>query len=336
MSETMGDFYDHPTKSVIREQWCKPLIQHIYNKLGYKLIYLGLPGIKSLDILSWIKYLEKVIAFDCGDYSDPPNPEKAKKNIETLNENLRKLERGGKLKNFSLYQGFIEKVVLKGLDEKGSKFSQNDFVTIYHLDFCNSLTVPLVIVDKIGNSSKHYKTEVISKLLEYERDFALTNENKKFVMFLTVNSIFWETEAKKLLGQIDSDIYRKYIKSVSILDKKEKEIRLLKLYGFYVLKNHFCDRHFIPDFLTPIYYQGTGNNWLVCFTIIGTYHKNPSGSAPCFQDIQKLLDSGFLYADNKKIIPLSSKQLKEIDSEANPIELFCKTATYNSHWNKRK
>ncbi|MFH1607215.1 MAG: hypothetical protein ABIC91_07735 [Nanoarchaeota archaeon] len=332
----MGDFYDHPTKTIIREQWCKPLLKHIHENLGHKLVYLGLPGINSLDIHSWIDYLEKVVAFDCGDYNDPPDVEKAKKNIEILNENLRQLERKGQLKNFSLYQGFIEKVVLKGLDEKGNKFAQNDFVTVYHLDFCNSLTVPLVIVDPKGNSSKHYKTEVISKLLEYERDFALENENKKFVMFLTINSLFWETEAEKLLGQIDSDTYKDYMASISKLDKKEKELRLLKLYAFYVLRNHFCDRHFIPDFLTPVYYKGIGDNWLICFTIIGTYHKNPSGSAPYYQDIKKLLKTSFLFADKKQIKLLKNKNLTEIDSELNPLLLFTKTTTYQTHWKRRK
>mgnify|MGYP001618292832 CR=1 FL=1 len=334
----MPEFHDHPTKRIIREQWCKPLLAHISEKLGKKLIYLGLPGIKILDILAWKEYLDKVIAFDCGDYSNPPDPKKSKESLDELDENLRKLERSGILKNYSLYCGYIEKVVLKGLDENGNRFNLEnieDFVTVYHLDFCNSLTVPFVVVDEKGNTSKHYKAEVIAKLLEHERDFSSENESKKFVMFLTVHSQFWENEVEKSLDQENSEKYEKYLGDISKLKVEDKKIRLLKLYTFYVLKNHFCTRQFIPDFLTPIYYEGTGGNWLVCFTIIGTYNKMPSGSAHFYQDIEKLLNSKFLLADKNSIIPLKNTDLEEIDTEADPVKLFCNSETYNRHWSKR-
>jgi hypothetical protein len=331
----MTEFHDHPTKRTIREQWCKPLLEHINKELGYKLIYLGLPGIKILDILAWQEYLDKVIAFDCGDYNDPPDPVISKSNLDELDENLRTLERKEILTNYSLYRGYIEKVVLRGLDENGNRFNQTDFVTVYHLDFCNSLTSPFKIFDDKGNISEHYKTEVITKLLEYERDASGKNENKKFVMFLTVHSHFFEKEAERLFDQEDSKIYKKYRVKVSKLGEQDKKIRLLKLYTFHVLKNHFCSRQFIPDFLSPIYYEGTGNHWLICFTVIGTYEKTASGSAIFNQDIAKLLYSKFLIADKDSIKPLENDNFEETNTEADPVKLFGNSETYNRHWSKR-
>jgi hypothetical protein len=330
----MSEFHDHSTKQTIREQWCKPLLEHINKTLGYKLIYLGLPGIKILDILSWQQYLDKVIAFDCGDYNNPPDPVVSKKNMDELNENLRKLEREKIISTYSIYQGYMEQVVLKGLDDKGNKFSQADFITVYNLDFCNPLTVPHIIIDEKGNSSSHYKTEVITKLLEQERDLS-NNDNKKFIMFLTVHSQFWENEAEKLFKREKSSSYAQYMKDVSKLTEDEKNVRLLKLYAFHVLKNHFCERQFIPDFLTPIYYEGTGKKWLVCFTIIGTYHKTSSGCAFFNQNINKLLKTKFLIANSTNIKQLKISQLDEDDTEINPVKLFTQSATYKYHWTKK-
>jgi hypothetical protein len=155
----MGNFHNHPTKEVIRTQWCKPILKYIKEFLGYKLVYLGLPGIEAYDIISWLEYLDRVIAFECGDYQ-ASDIEKAKENINKLNEILSSFERKGLLQTYSLYNGYIEKVILKGRDDSGDIFSLDDIVTVYNLDFCNSLTVPMTIVDDKGNMSKHYKSEV--------------------------------------------------------------------------------------------------------------------------------------------------------------------------------
>ena len=169
----MGDFKDHPIKKVIREQWCKPLIKHISEKLGYKLTYLGLPGIEAIDVLTWIEYLNKVIAFDIGDYSETYDSSKAKQNILVLNNKLSDLERKGLLENYSLYHGYIEEIVLKGMDRNRVSFNQSDIVTIYNLDFCNSLTVPLKLTDPYtGEVSEYYKTEVLRRLVELQRELS--------------------------------------------------------------------------------------------------------------------------------------------------------------------
>lgn len=44
----MGEFKNHQIKITIREQWCKPIIKHLRENLGYKLVYFGLPGLNWL------------------------------------------------------------------------------------------------------------------------------------------------------------------------------------------------------------------------------------------------------------------------------------------------
>jgi hypothetical protein len=333
----MGNFIDHPVKGTIREQWCKPLLTYLHKYLGYKLVYLGLPGIDALDIISWISVLDKIIAFECGDYSGKDDKLIIQNNMAKLNEKLSAFERRGALKTYSLYQGFIEEIVLRGTDKKGIVFSQKDVVSIYNLDFCNSLTVPHEIFDAKGNISKHYKIEVIRKLLEIERDLSSNNNSKKFIMFLTVNSMFWKNQVEGLKGQHDSVTFNKYLASYSKLRNDEMTSRLLKLYTFYVLKSHFSDCQFTPDFLPPIYYKGIGNNQLMmCFTVLGTFCKNPSASAPFTQLIEEILANKLLSADENRICEIESKNIIEKSAGIDPVSLFQKTSTFQKIWDKKR
>jgi len=316
--------FTHSTKKIIRENWCKILLKDINEAFGFKLVYLGLPGIEALDILSWIDYLDKIIAFQCRNYPEASNQSQPRTEVEKLDEKLRELERKGKIKSYSLYDGWIEEVVLRGRDTDGNSFSQGDVVTVYNLDFCNPLTVPLKIPDDQGNVTKYYKLDAICKLLEIQRDLEQIKGSKKFIMFLTVHSMFWKDEAEKLLKNMESESLKKYMKKImdSRLEDSEKNIRLLKLYVFYTLKNHFCNRNFIPEFLPPIYYKGGGGHWLIHFTILGTYHTDPSASAPFFQNSNKFMISKFLLANEKNIILMKSHSIRELNLSSDPLKLF--------------
>ncbi len=330
----MGDFQDHPIKIVIREQWCKPILRYIHQTLGYKMVYLGLPGINALDIKSWIEFIDKVIAFEIGDYTKK-DPKIAESNIGKLNEILENYERKGFLKTFSLYNGYIEKVVLKGKDENGDVFNQQDVVTIYNLDFCNSLTAPITITDDKGHISKHYKTEVLCKLLEIQRDLDVDGRKKKFIMFVTVHSKFWEEEVDVI--KIDNDpLFKLYIDSLKKMEKEEKNVRLLKAYFCKICKEHFSSRKIIPDFLPPIYYKGIGkNNKLLCFTIVGTFHGNPASTACSSQDISSFLKSTFLTADDKRIFNYKTVNITESENATDSIELLKRVDTFKKIWETR-
>lgn len=330
----MGEFKDTIRKDVIRKQWCMPLIRFINEKLNYKLIYLGLPGPQALDLLEWIEYIDQVIAFQCREYPNPSSVDQPRKRVLELEAKLRDFEREGKLTTFSLYDGYIEEVVLKGKDINGNVFGQNDVVTIYNLDFCNGITVPLEVYDDEGNLQKYYKSEAIKRLLEIQRDVSSRIRSKKFVVFLTIHSLFWEEEAKNFIDQAESEPIKDYISRISYLRGGPKWIRLLKAYIFDVIKDYFCNCQFTPEFLPVIYYRGAGkerSNWLLLFTVIGAENRGIS-RAPYFQNIENLLNHKFLTVKNRNLKYWHQRNFDELDCQRDSVGALRDTDCFRNLW----
>ena len=82
-SAAAGSFTDHPRKDRFRKEWAKPILKYFNTQLNKKLIYLGLPGYKALDILEWKEYLKIIIAFQAGNYNNREQTRLLKKNYET-------------------------------------------------------------------------------------------------------------------------------------------------------------------------------------------------------------------------------------------------------------
>ncbi|HUU89486.1 MAG TPA: hypothetical protein VMX17_17265 [Candidatus Glassbacteria bacterium] len=332
----MGEFKDTPSKVVIRKTWCKPLLRFINENLNYKLIYLGLPGPQALDLLEWIEYIDQVVAFQCRYYPKPSSIEQDNACVLDLEEKLRTLEREGKLSTYSLYDGWIEEVLLRGRDTNGDSFSQNDVVTVYNLDFCNEITKPLKIQDDDGNIHQFYKSEAIRRLLEIQRDVSSKVRSKKFIMFLTVHSHFWAEEAKNFIDRTESQPIMDYIETVNGLKRSSKCIRLLKAYVFDTVKTYFCNYDFTPEFLPVIYYKGAGRkmkHMLLLFTIIGAENKQVSG-APCFQKTKDYLKYKFITIENGTFCHWENGINGEIDSSLNSIKAFCDTDCFKNVWSK--
>jgi len=334
----MGEFKDTVSKKVIRKQCCKPLIKFINEKLKYKLIYLGLPGPQALDLLEWIEYIDQVIAFQCRDYPHPSSINQPRAKVLELEAKLRDFERQGKLATFSLYDGYIEEVVLRGRDINGNHLSQNDVVTVYNLDFCNGITVPLEVKDDEGNIQECYKSDAIRRLLEIQRDISSQIRYKKFIMFLTIHSLFWEEEAKKFISQTESEPLNKYFSKINSLRGSPRWIRLLKAYIFDTIKKYFSNYDFTPEFLPVIYYKGAGldkKNWLLLFTIIGAENKGISG-APCFQGTENFLNQKILTVHNKSLILLNQQSITEVNCFFDSVKAFCNSECYKKLWNEKK
>jgi hypothetical protein len=153
-------------------------------------------------------------------------------------------------------------------------------------------------------------------------------------MFLTIHSKFWEDEAERLFQDEDSEIFKSYISSIANLQQNEKEIRLLKAYVIKIIRDHFCFRNFIPEILPPIFYEGIGNHWLLCFTIIGTHIHTASSKAPCNQDLRQLLYSKFIYADQNGFQNLTNSNIEEYSTSILPVELLSTSITCKTYWRK--
>ncbi len=330
----MGEFKDSPRKIVVRRNWCKPLLEFIYEKLSCKLIYLGLPGPQALDLMEWIDYIDQVVAFQCRDYPNPSSVRQPRDQVVELEHRLTDLERKGRLSTFSLYDGFIEEVVLKGRDTNGDSFGQDDVVTIYNLDFCNGITVPLEIADDQGNVKQFYKSDAIRRLLEIQRDISSQARVKKFVMFLTVYAGFWHEEARNFVSNAESQALTDYFSRIDSLTGHVKRVRLLKAYVFDTVKGYFCNYDFTPEFLPVINYRGVGRKWLSLFTIIGAENREVS-AAPCFQDTRDFLRQKLLTVQNDSIAVHEEAGCEESNCENDSVSAFKASQCYARLWNDR-
>lgn len=330
----MGEFRDHPSKQAIRKYWGKPLIEFLHNTLSYKFIYLGLPGPQALDLLEWINFIDEVIAFQCRDYPRPSSISQPTDKVKELEDKLRELERQGKLATYSVYDGYIEEVILRDRDIVGNAFRQHDIVTIYNLDFCNSITSPLQVMDDRGELHRYYKSQSIRKLLEIQRDIQSVRRCKKFVMFLTIHSYFQDKEMKRFMYSADSGPVQRYLAQVNSLKKKEdKRARQLKAYIFDVLKGYLCNCEFTPEFLPVFVYKGVGPNLLLLFTIAGVHDPRSISKATVFQKPSSFLDKGFLTVQDGAITQSPCPGgFSEKNSLPDPVKNFSSSASFKYLW----
>jgi len=295
-------FTDHARKDLIRRLWCKPLIKSLSDTLKKKLIYIGLPDIEALDVLEWIDYLDKVIAFQCSSYKKGEVIDVAK-----LDGLLQSLERQDKLKSGFVYQGWMEDIMMGGISERGQTYSQTDFLKVYNLDFCSNILVPRQIYNERGKIIQYItKLDVIDKFLEYELVASNQGKGEKFIMYITVNTNSFEGD----LSEIKDSCVRKYLKKISDIKKPEVlATRQLKAYCFAMLSERFKKYDFQVEFLPPVFYYGTNYpnketrklqpHRMMTFTILGSRRK---AEEPLFnQDCQTFLNNKFIFATDKVI-----------------------------------
>ena len=327
-------FSDHGRKDIIRKLWCKPLIEALSTNLKKKLIYIGLPDIEALDILEWINYLDRVIAFQCSSYKDNKKIDVAK-----LDALLNKLEQQSKLRSSIVYQGWMEEIVMGGISERGQIYSQSDFLKVYNLDFCSNLTVPRKVVNDRGRIiNLIYKTDVIEKFIEYQALAGSQNKGQKFIMYLTVNSNTFDQD----LAEIKDPCIKAYLKKISAIRKVEVvAVRQMKAYCYHKLNQIFLKHNFHCEFLPPVFYMGSAypnketrklvNHRMMTFTILGTLKKD--GEVLFKQDCEAFLNNKFIFATDKAISCYNDERyIKEVDYDSNIKELINDSHTYQNLW----
>ncbi|QTA79433.1 Uncharacterized protein dnl_17030 [Desulfonema limicola] len=319
----MPDTFNTESKILIRSQWSKKLIKFINKKLNSKLVYLGLPSPDAEDILEWVDYIDEVIAFQCRDYPNPSDPSQSIDDIQKLQNKLSELERKRIINNFVVYDGYIEEVILNKKDNAGIKFEINNIVHIFNLDFCNSITSPLSVVDENGDVKEVYKFDAIKTLLQLQG--LLEANPKRFVLFLTIHKSY---EGKELKNFNDTLSYPQYRK----LEKKEKRARYLRSYVIETLKNFFQYHDFVPEFLPVIEYEGVNKHQLLHFTVLGASKKEKTGTAPFFQNIPDILKQKFITIENNQFVNKKTNNINEVDVEINPVNIFSSSKAFKLLW----
>ena len=334
--ETLVRFTDHPRKKVFRALWAKPLLKFVKEHLNQKLVYLGLPGIAAYDIKAWIEYLRIVIAFQCLDESK--EYEEAEKEFSVLQAYLNECATSGKLEDYGLYQGFLEQVVMTGLDDNNAGFNQSNAVTVYNLDFCNKLTSPYDVVYPNGGTKKCTKLDVVDRLLDIQNKLPAALSTDKFLMYITVNANFLESD----FDSIKDPEYKSYKKHIKDLKQTAHSARLIKAYAFYHLNLIFKKHNFQAEFMPTMYYTGSGsyrvtgtgqlvNTWMLTFTILGS--RIIDEQAPLYQQsLTDYLNCKFLFANDSKISCYQENKFVETDFTADPLTLINESYTVQNLW----
>ena len=298
-------------KLLIRNEWNKPLLKFLNKKLNKKLLYLGLPSPEAQDIENWIEFIDEVIAFQCRKYPEPSHEDQNRDKIKKLEEKLNAYERRGLLDTFTVYDGYIEEVILRGVDNNNKNFIQNNTIKIYNLDFCNSITSPIEFDDIDGNFKTAYKFDAVKCLLKIQSE--LDRDNQYFVLFLTIHTSFNGKELKNFRVSHKASISE--YNSLPI-PKTEKKAKILRLFVISELKDYYKANNFVAHFLPTIHYKGIKDANLLHFTVMGSKENSGAGSVAFFQDVSNLCKNGFIDTGNL----------------TDPVDDFSKSNTFLKFW----
>lgn len=327
----MSQSFNTKAKSLIRNEWCKPLLKFISKRLDKKLIYLGLPSPKAEDIEVWIEFIDEVIAFQCREYGKPSRVEQSRDEIEKLEETLNKYERQGLLNTFTVYDGYIEEVILRGVDNLGKEFSQKNTIRVYNLDFCNSITSPTTFTDKDGNPKTAYKFDAVEKLLRLQLE--LGEDQQEFVLFLTIHASFKGEELQNFINNPDTKEHKDLIEKYNTKKGVKKNARLLRLFVVDALQSYFRENLFVPHFLPTILYKGLNGTQLLHFAIVGFKEEPKAGRISWLQDIGELCNEKLLTTEEDVFELINDDSLNETDIDSlNSVNLFSNSNTFNKVW----
>lgn len=286
----MPDF-STPHKVCIRERFDKTLIHFLKNKFGCKIIYYGLPSPEAADIICWKDDIDYVVAFQCRDYPNPSSPDQNTEDIDALYQKLSELEASEVIEGFDLYDGYMEEVLFRGIDNSASgaiKYRHEEFVTLFNLDFCNKITSPQKYVDLEGNIVSKYKFELIDKILEYQD--AVTKENDKFVLFLTLLCSFDGGELELFESSHVKDL-EKYWNSD--LSKKDKKHYVLKHFVEFHLSEKIRSKNYAFYFMPTVFYRGINNIEMMHLAILCIRPKDTlkeAGVFPVTQGVESVVN----------------------------------------------
>ncbi len=313
-------------KRIIRSLWSKPLLKFICKQLNSKLIYFGLPSPQTQDVNEWIEYIDKVIAFQCDD-DRYPNA------YQELYDALKLLEDQQKISTFNAFNGYLEEVILQGYDNSESTqlFEINEIITLYNLDFCNSIDSPIEIQDKNGKLKKVYKFDAINKLLETQK--SLSDISSKFILFLTVQCSYKGGELELYLNHSQ---HKEYIAQIrGNLKSHQLNARIVRLFVVDTLSIYFRTFGFTPKFFPTIYYEGDGGIPLLHFTIIGSRNES-AGATVWFQNIIDIINSKFVTLTEENFINQNTENVEEQDiAILNPVDFFVSSNSFKTIWKKK-
>jgi len=142
--------------------------------------YMGLPGVDLLDVKLWKDMIDEVVAFEIRAKPNQEDP-LGRRFITQLRRNLQLLGIPARA-----YFGPMEEVVILRQDYDGTIYSQDNFIPLYNLDFCDE------IGSKIATSQagrKVWRFDAIRQILADQREcYKRVGGSGLFLILLTVRN----------------------------------------------------------------------------------------------------------------------------------------------------
>jgi len=189
-------FSDSPGKQAVRELWNTPILRHLNTAHGLRYRYMGLPGVRLIDITLWKDMIDEIVAFEVRAQPNRRDPD-GRRNILELRENLRKINIPS-----VAYYGSMEQVVCLRRDFDGVEYSQSNLVTLYNLDFCDEIASK---IETPEHGKQIWRFAAIRQILQDQSEcFVRTQEDSLFVIMLTCRN---QIGGRQLLEFLNDQLY---------------------------------------------------------------------------------------------------------------------------------
>ena len=261
--------------------------------------------------------------------SDPDQPTDE---VDKLIEKLNAWEASGKIEDYIVYDGYMEEVLFKGFDNSASgsiDYTHDNHITLFNLDFCNSITSPQEYITKDGDRVSKFKLELIDRILEYQSK--VSNQSDKFVLFLTVQASYAGADLHDY-----TEVNKQSMSKYNSHDRRKHLV--LKHFIEDYLYNIIKSNNYIPQFMPTVFYKGINDVDMMHFAVMCVRPQEDKKHGGVFVYNQKLAD----ITDSLPILPdpdnnALKKFADDIDGMSHPdlnfMQTFVQSRNVSSYWN---
>lgn len=254
-------FQDSEGKRTIREQWDTPILNHFRQQWESLFFYFGMPGRLALDIMIWKDLIRRIVAFELEENGNREDIIELRKILGLLGI------------PHALYCGFFEDVLIRKMDLDGKRYEQDEIVTLYNLDFCDSITSK--IVTKTG--SRCLRFEALRSLLNYQHQLSQSSQGGRFIFFLTVRDQMHTNEIWRFLRRDAAQSIKEFnnlARKYYPINKKhfQRNTPLTKAFVFHTLRSYF-QGHGIKSYFYPLvrYTGASSSSRMLHFAILCSF-----------------------------------------------------------------
>lgn len=269
-------FQDSIGKRIIREKWDTPILNYFKNYWQTLYFYFGMPGKRALDIILWKSLIRRVVAFEVENNGDRSDIIELQRQLNLLGI------------NHELYCGYFENVIIQKRDIDNKHYRQDDLVTLYNLDFCDSITSK--ILTSAGN--KCLRFEALRTILDIQHQISQSTSQKKFILFLTIRDQIHTLVLREFLKlELPASIRDFNNSARKVIEVKAQKIQrhtlLTKSFVFHALRTYFQGHGVTSYFYPLIRYTGASvSSPMLHFVILCSFDSEetayPGESQRCY------------------------------------------------------